>query len=75
MSKIKNKKKLVEDLVNTFNDRDELHIAYKANMSNLIYNALRAFILEAEECEDGAKINIGDWCDQFVEKVCFKERE
>jgi hypothetical protein len=72
---MKNKKQIVEDLVNTFNDRDHLHTAYKKKLSSIIYLAIQSFLEHAENFSDGSEINVGDWCDQFVERTCRKQEE
>ena len=75
MDEIKNKK-LVEDLVNTFNDRDELHEAYKVRLAKIICIALNEFADFAENCkENKLEMTVMDWCKDFVEQRCKKEPE
>ncbi len=59
---MKDKEKLVKDLVNTFNDRDELHIVYKEKMKGI----LESFIYDLGEeegidSEKELKQFISDW--------------
>jgi hypothetical protein len=65
-----NKEKLVRDLVNTFNDRDELHMAYKEKVKQILHNFVEALSgpLQEEEFDMNAFI------EEFVESR-FKPRE
>ena len=64
---IKNKEKIVRDLVNTFNDRDDLHSAYKHKMKQIISLALGEFLLFYAESSRSMN-EISDWVDNFVEE-------
>ena len=57
------REKLVRDLVNTFNDRNELHIAYKVKMKEIIKNVLYEFGSYCSENPD-----IEEWINNFVEE-------
>lgn len=74
MSEIKDRKKLFEDLVNTFNDRDELHKVYKERMKAIISCAFGAFGNYANENPDITNENIEKWISDFVEER-FKPAE
>lgn len=62
------KEKLVRDLVNTYNDRDELHIAYKERMKSIFF-AFFEFMSEKNE-----NLSLEEWIDSFVEER-FKPEE
>ena len=62
------KKKLVEDLVNTFNDRDELHLAYKEKMKEIITYAFLEFGNFANDNPDATGEDVEKWIDYFVEE-------
>lgn len=57
------KEKLVRDLVNTFNDCDELHISYKAELKKILIK----FALVLEEYEDDVSSEEGSPFYEFVE--------
>jgi hypothetical protein len=69
------KEKIVRDLVNTFNDRDELHIAYKAKLKKILIN----FALALEEYEEDAPskegISLYEFVDVYVETVAIRMNE
>lgn len=68
---MKNREQIVKDLVNTFNDRDALHEAYKEKMKEVIATALCEFLIAiATEPETDA----GEWTDEFVETRFKAER-
>lgn len=61
------KEKLVRALVNTFNDRDELHIEYKKKMKEILSifaSALAQRIIAEEEKE----FDLREFIDIFVEE-------
>ncbi len=58
------KEKLVRDLVNTFNDRDELHIAYK----KIIKEILRLFSIELVHIQLDGKLTLQEFINEFVEE-------
>lgn len=59
------REKLVRDLINTFNDRNELHIAYKEKMKGIILHAFQCF---SEDIENGDLMPLEEWIDNFVEE-------
>ena len=64
------KEKLVRDLVNTFDDRDSLHKAYKERMKNIIEYAIydfMHFLMKINENEI-EKSSMKEWIDDWVEK-------
>ena|GEM_PF-2728765 len=63
-----NKKKLVEHLVNTFNDRDELHEAYKQKMKDIIAYAFLEFADFANENPNATGEDVEIWIGCFVEE-------
>lgn len=65
------KEKMVRELVDTFNDKDELHIAYKKKMKGIITLALVSFIEDANN--EDADIFIDAWVNDFVEKYFNNE--
>jgi hypothetical protein len=67
--KIKNKKKLVEDLVNTFNDRDELHIAYKKKVKHILFDSITSFLKDFEDYphDDIMVSDLNEWISIYVE--------
>jgi hypothetical protein len=73
---MKDKEKLVRDLVNTFEDRDVLHNAYIIKMKEIIDCAFREFSLDENyvqkimscTCIKEANALLGEWIDQFVEE-------
>jgi len=71
---LKDKEKLVRDLVNTFNDRDELHVAYKQKMKDIIAETISEFIVFLAESQPDDDQMIADWIDNFVEER-FKPSE
>ena len=62
------REKLVRDLVNTFNDRNELHIAYKVKMKEIIKNVLYEFGSYCSENPDIEPSDIEEWINNFVEE-------
>ncbi len=66
MKPLKNKEKIVRDLVNTFNDRDELHKAYKEKMKHIFADFVSAY-LECRTDKDCSKISLEDFIDAYVE--------
>lgn len=60
--------KIVKDLVNTFNDRDELHIAYKAKMKNIILYAFDEIGKFHEENPDMDEMDVIKFVNNFVEE-------
>ena len=73
MKPLKNKEKLVRDLVNTFNDRDELHEAYKKKMKE-IFSDLISVYLECRSDAECSKISLTDFIDAYIE-TRFKPRD
>jgi len=59
------KEKLVRDLVNTFNDRDQLHVAYKEKMKSIFFYFSEALASEVETKED---FDLMKFIDSFVEE-------
>jgi len=66
MKPIKNKEKIVRDLVNTFNDRDELHEAYKLRMKEIFANFIGCY-LGYRSSEDCRKKSLKEFIDWYVE--------
>ncbi len=62
------REEIVRNLVNTFNDRDKLHIAYKAKMKEIIKNALYEFIAYYHKNPDIDTPDIEEWINNFVEE-------
>ena len=73
MLKDKDKEKLVRELVDTFNDRDELHIAYKVKMKEIILMAICEFIEYLNQDETKLDLDMVKWIDKFVEEKFRKE--
>lgn len=46
------KEKLVRDLVNTFNDRDEIHMAYKSKMKGIFLDFFCCIISNFDNTND-----------------------
>jgi hypothetical protein len=67
---LKDKEKLVRELVDTFKDRNELHEAYKKKMKGIILCVFSEFSRFAEEVgEDNInEESIANWIDNFVEE-------
>ena len=64
------KEKIVRDLVNTFNDRDQLHAAYKKRMKGIFFDF---FCCITENFEDQPEENINiqmikSFINQYVEQ-------
>jgi len=59
-----NKEKIVRDLVNTFNDRDEFHEAYKDRMKEI----LKYFTYCLREYLKEEVVDIHEFIDKFVEE-------
>ena len=73
MKPLKNKEKLVRDLVNTFNDRDELHEAYKKKMKEMFWDFISAYL--DYRCDNGyEKMTLKEFIDDYVE-TRFKPRD
>ncbi len=68
MSEIKDKKKLVEDLINTFKDRDHLHESYKGTMKEIIAYAFSEFATFANENPMSTGQEVEKWINDFVEE-------
>lgn len=66
MKPIKNKEKIVKDLVNTFNDRDELHKAYKERMKAILWDFMSDY-LECRSDKECSKISLVEFIDAYVE--------
>lgn len=64
----KEREKIVKDLVNTFNDRDELHEAYKSRMKEIILYAMNELGQFYEDNPDIDEIDLVSWIDNFVEE-------
>jgi hypothetical protein len=63
------KEKLVKDLVNTFNDRDVLHAAYKEKMKHIITYAIIEFVNMINEKEEEITDEcIAKFINNFVEE-------
>jgi hypothetical protein len=62
------RKKIVEDLVNTFNDRDELHEAYKEKMKEIIAYAFLEFADFADSNPNASGEDVEIWIGCFVEE-------
>ena len=67
-----NKEKLVRDLVNTFNDGDELHKAYKKKMTDILFQCFEYYADWLKK--DGPMPELKDIIDQFVE-IHFKPKD
>lgn len=65
---MKDKEKLLKDLVNRFNDRDELHNSYKEKMKSILYNFADAIILAMSEDEITTELSIWEFVEKFVEE-------
>ena len=72
---MKDKEKIVRDLVNTFNDRDELHEAYKNKMKSIIFNFADEFILAMAESKITTELLIWEFVDTYVEERFKPEKE
>jgi hypothetical protein len=70
---LKDKEKLVRDLVNTFNDRDELHKSYKSKMKEIILMSIVEFIEFFKNNECKTNLDVIQWVDKFVEERFRKE--
>lgn len=66
MKPLKNKEKLVRDLVNTFNDRDELHMAYKKRMKHILADFIESY-MESRTDQDLRELSLTDFIDAYVE--------
>lgn len=64
---MKNKEKLVRDLVNTFNDRDELHAAYKERMKDILLIFALKLSTYAMERENDSHLDMEEFVHNFVE--------
>jgi hypothetical protein len=73
MKPIKNKEKIVRDLVSTFNDRDVLHEAYKERMKEIFWNFISAY-LEYRSDVNSNHLSLEDFINIYVES-CFKKAE
>ena len=62
------KEQIVRDLVNTFNDRDELHVAYKIKMKEIITLATIEFINFIKINPNAEDADIFEWINNFVEE-------
>ena len=65
------KEKLVKDLIDTFKDDAEIHLAYKDRMRQLIADALISLGKDATEKPD---LNLIEWIQNFVDNR-FKRPE
>jgi len=66
---MKNKEKIVRDLVNTFNDRDELHVAYKEKMKDILLHCICEFMEFLDEsAKNEIEIDLDKWINNFVEE-------
>ena len=74
MKNIKDKEKLVRDLVNSFNDRDELHKEYKERLKGMFRHFIHVFINYYED-EDEQKLTPEDFIAMYVEYSCKKAEE
>lgn len=68
---MKDREKMVHDLVATFKDMNELHIVYKERMKNIIGYAVSCLAKDI----DKADFNLKKWVDQFVEENFKAENE
>jgi hypothetical protein len=59
------KEKLVRDLVDTFNDHDQLHVAYKEKMKSIFFYFSEVLASEVETKED---FDLMKFIDSFVEE-------
>ncbi len=59
------KEKIVRDLMNTFNDRDQLHEAYKQRMKSIFFYFAEMLAKEIEDKED---FDLIKFIDSFVEE-------
>jgi hypothetical protein len=73
MKEIKDKEQIVRDVVNSFNDADELHKAYKNKMKFIIVEVFHEFGLWADG-KDFDENDLAKWIDNFVEER-FKPQE
>jgi hypothetical protein len=67
------KEKIVRDLVGSFDSRDSLHLAYKAALKKLIYEAF--FYLSEHMEEDSSKNDLMEFISDFVESTCRTSRD
>jgi hypothetical protein len=60
--------KIVRDILNTFDDHDELHIAYKTKMKEIITYAIIGFVDFIDKNSNVEDADIMEWINNFVEK-------
>jgi hypothetical protein len=72
--KMKDNEKIVRDLVNTFNDRNELPIASKGKMKQILFQFTDSFIVALNNDKLDTQLSIWEFIDQFVEER-FKPQE
>ncbi len=58
--------KIVRDLVNTFNDRDELHESYKEKMKGILLDFIVNYYVNYKDQKEG--ILVEDFIDLYVEE-------
>jgi hypothetical protein len=61
------KEKLVRNLVNTFNDRDELHIAYKKQVKDMLLFAFSSYVSYIDSMIE-KDVPLEPWIDKFIEE-------
>jgi hypothetical protein len=73
---LKNKKKLNEDLINTFQDENEALIAYKIMMKEVIMNAIVDFHKEFEgySTSEISLRDLNEWLSFYIE-TSFKLKD
>lgn len=68
MKPIEERERIVRDLINTFNDRDELHEACKSKMKEIITYAIIEFTNLIDENPNVNDGDIYEWINKFVEE-------
>lgn len=68
MRDLKDKEKIVRDLINSFEDRDDLHQAYKEKMKKLIHNALETFCDFLDKSSPDEDMILSKWVNDYVEE-------
>ncbi len=64
---MKDKEKIVRDLVNTFKDRNEIHIAYKEKMKEILSHCICEWMQFITENIDN-ETDVEKWINNFVEE-------
>ena len=71
---IQNKEQVIRDLLNTFNTRDKLHMAYKAKMKDILLTAFEEFGEYLGKTPEEFQIGLPEWVEDFVEEH-FKPKD